>query len=486
MSVQQDTNSNSLHTPANDFRESLGTMESTGKRKWIFPRKPKGKFTNYRTYVSWFLLITLISLPFVKINGNPLFKLNIVAREFYFFGNYFPVQDFYIVAIGGITFLVFIILFTVVFGRLFCGWICPQTIFMEMVFRKIEFAIEGDRNAQMRLSRQTWNAEKIRKKGLKWFVFFILSFLIAHTFLSYIIGVEPLFRMVKEGVSLHWDTFSGLLIFTALFFFVYAWFREQACTLVCPYGRLQGVLIDRKTIVVAYDFKRGESTAGRASWKKNEDRNAAGKGDCIDCGNCVVVCPTGIDIRNGSNQLECVSCTACIDACDEVMEKINLPKGLIKYSSLENIETNTPWKFNARVIAYTLVLAVLLVIFGISVFYRPSVKAEVLRLPGMNYIEKGDAIYNQYQFDFINKTNDDKTVSIKITSPKEASLELNGLKNSFKIKAKGEYRCPILIKIPKTKLQHSKRKISISIYDENGVLLDTENSNFLAPSHTIY
>src|SRR5690606_21464471 len=308
-------------------------------------------------------------------NGNPVFKFNVPKGEFIIFGFPFFTSDFFLLAIGMIAAIVSIVLFTVVYGRIFCGWVCPQTIFMEHVFRKIEYMIEGDRPKQMKLANQPWDEEKIRKRLLKWVIFGLISFFIANIFFSYIIGIDALVDLIKEGPVKNLSTFIGLIIFTGLFYFVFAWFREQVCTLVCTYGRLQGVLIDKKTIIVAYDFKRGERTAGRAKFRKGEDRVAAGKGDCIDCKQCVVVCPTGIDIRNGT-QLECVNCTACIDACDEVMDKINLPRGLIRYASEENIETGKKFKFTTRMFAYTVVLLAIVTAINVFLFNRSQVEVK--------------------------------------------------------------------------------------------------------------
>ena len=307
------------------FRDSIGTINEEGKRSWVYPKKPVGKRYEYRKLVSYVLLIFLFGAPFIHINGNQFLMFNVLERRFNIFGFPFWPQDFHLFVIIMITGVVFVVLFTVAFGRLFCGWICPQTIFMEMVFRRIEYWIEGDRGKQMRLDKMPWNAEKLRKRITKWSIFFIISFLIANVFLAYLIGSERLIQYITDGPANHVGTLISLLIFTSVFYFVFAWFREQVCIIVCPYGRLQGVLLDNKSIVVAYDHKRGEKEAGRAKFKKSEDRAATGKGDCIDCAQCVQVCPTGIDIRNGT-QLECVNCTACIDACNQMMEAVNLPK----------------------------------------------------------------------------------------------------------------------------------------------------------------
>ena len=327
-----------METPKGEqFRDSIGTINKEGKRSWVFPKKPSGRFYKYRSWVSYFLLIALLSAPFVKINGNQFLLFNVLERKFTIFGFPFWPQDFHLLVMSMIIGVVFVILFTVVFGRIFCGWICPQTIFLEMVFRRIEYWIDGDRGKQIRLEKQAWNVEKIKKRLLKWFLFFIISFIIANVFLAYLIGGDEVINYVTGSPFDNLNTLTSLLIFTGVFYFIFVWFREQVCIIACPYGRLQGVLLDNKTINVAYDFVRGEKEEGRAKFKKNEDRVASGKGDCIDCFQCVHVCPTGIDIRNGT-QLECVNCTACIDDCDDMMAAVGLPKGLIRFASENNIE----------------------------------------------------------------------------------------------------------------------------------------------------
>ena len=407
-----------------DVRSSIGTMEKSGKRKWVYPKKPRGKFTNYRTYVSYVLLTILIVTPFIKLpNGNPLFKFDVLQSQFVIFGFPFFTSDFFLLALGMITTIIFIVLFTMAYGRLFCGWVCPQTIFLEMVFRKIEYAIEGDRAKQIRLDKQDWDEEKIRKKLLKWTIFAIISFIIANVFLAYIIGADALYALIEDGPVDHVGTLVGLIFFSAMFYFVFAWFREQACTLVCPYGRFQGVLIDSHTINVAYDFKRGEGTAGRAKFRKNEDRKAEGKGDCIDCGQCVAVCPTGIDIRDGI-QLECVNCTACIDACDDVMLKVGLPTGLIRYASEDDIKKGEKFKFTKRLAAYTIALLLLIAAMTIFLFSRPDVESKYLKVPGTDYKVEGKYYVNQFEYTLYNKTNKDQIVSLKLLSHANSKIEM--------------------------------------------------------------
>lgn len=463
------------------FRSSIGTMDKKGKRQWVFPKKPSGRFTVYRTWVAYFLLAFLVIAPFVKLpNGNPLFLFNIPKGEFIIFGFPFFTSDFFLLAIGMITTIVFIVLFTVVYGRIFCGWICPQTIFMEHVFRRIEYWIEGDRPKQMKLAKQDWDEEKIRKRLLKWTVFGLISFFIANIFFAYIIGSDALIDLIKEGPATHMSTFVGLIIFTGLFYFIFAWFREQVCTLVCPYGRLQGVLIDKKTIIVAYDFKRGESTAGRSKFRKGEDRKAVGKGDCIDCKQCVVVCPTGIDIRNGT-QLECVNCTACIDACDEVMEKVNLPKGLIRYASEENIETGQKFKFTGRMLAYTLVLLGMILAINAFLFSRNDVEVKFLHVPGRNYKIEGQNISNVYQYTLYNKTNGDLNVRFELESHENGSIRiLDG--PSLIVLTKGNVQQGVVeVKIPMDDLSSYKEPVIMRALDEDGKVLDEYLTSFSAP-----
>ena len=460
------------------FRDSIGTIDETGNRKFIFPKKPSGKLYEYRKIVSYFLLAILIANPFIKINGNQFMMFNVLERRFNIFGFPFWPQDFYLFVLFMILGVVFVILFTVIFGRIFCGWICPQTIFLEMVFRRIEYWIEGDRGAQIRLAKQEWNAEKIRKKGLKWSVFLVISFFIANVFLAYLISSDELFKMIEEGPENHQSTLIALLIFTGVFYFVFVWFREQVCIIACPYGRLQGVLLDNKSINVAYDFVRGEKEAGRAKLNKNEDRAASGKGDCIDCHQCVHVCPTGIDIRNGT-QLECVNCTACIDECDSIMETVGLPKGLIRYASEDEIEKKTKIQFTARMKGYSAVLVILIGVLTGLLFLRTDVEATILRLPGQLFQHKGENISNVYTFKIINKTNDEfKDIHFKLVGI-NGTLKLVG-KQDFKVPKQGMNSGTLFIEINQYLLKTDKTKLEIEVYNGNNKI-ETTTTNFLSP-----
>lgn len=461
------------------FRDSIGTVTSEGKRSWVYPKKPDGRLYKYRQWVSYFLLAILFAAPFLKINGNQFLMFNVLERRFNIFGTIFWPQDFYLFVLMMLIGVVFVVLFTVAFGRIFCGWICPQTIFMEMVFRRIEYWIEGDRGKQIRLDKQQWNAEKIRKKATKWFIFFVISFLIANVFLAYLIGSDRLLLYIQEGPQAHLSTLISLLLFTGIFYFVFAWFREQVCIIACPYGRLQGVLLDNKSIVVAYDHKRGEKEEGRAKFRKNEDREASGKGDCIDCFQCVQVCPTGIDIRNGT-QLECVNCTACIDACNHMMDAVDLPQGLIRYASEENIEKQKKFRFTPRIKGYAAVLFILVTVLSGMLFLRSDVEANILRLPGQLYEHKdGNIISNVYTFKLINKTSVDyDNVRFEIKSHPGTINTVKG--KSMSIPANGMAEGTLFVEINQAALENEKDKIVIEVYNGEQ-LIETTGTTFLGP-----
>lgn len=461
------------------FRDSINTIGEGGKRVWIFPKKPSGWFYNKRKVVSYLLLILLLASPFIKVNGNQFFLFNVIDRKFNVFGFPFWPQDFYLVVIALLICIVFVTLFTVSFGRIFCGWICPQTIFMEMVFRRIEYWIDGDRGAQMRLARQAWDAQKIKKRALKWFIFFIISFIIANVFLAYIIGSDAVFQMIQEGPFNHLGRFIGLIIFTGVFFFVFTWFREQVCVIACPYGRLQGVLLDTKSTVVAYDYVRGEATLGRAKFKKGQDRKQSGLGDCIDCMQCVNVCPTGIDIRNGT-QLECVNCTACIDECDHMMEAVNLPKGLIRYASEDEIAKGEKFKITLRQKGYIAILSILIGLMVGILFLRTDLEATVLRVAGQGFTHVNDSISNMYSYKVVNKTSKNyNNLHFNLVDPSNGKIELIG-SDTIKV-SRDEYTQGVLIiKIPQYDLKTHNTKVHLELF-QNDTLIQRTTTNFLGP-----
>ncbi len=453
-----------------NFRDTIATIDKSGKRTWIFPKKPSGKLFNLRAYMSYIYLFVFFGLPFITIHGEPLFLFNVPEKKFILFGMIFWPQDFFIFGLGMLIFIVFIALFTVVFGRVFCGWACPQTIFMEMLFRRIEYWVEGDYKHQMALRKSPWNSSKIWKRTLKLGLFFMLSFIIANVFLSYLISMDEVLNLVREPISQHKGGFISMLIFTFVFFFIYTYMREQICIIVCPYGRMQGVLLDKESIVVAYDYERGEP---RHKFKKNEER---AKGDCIDCGLCVKVCPTGIDIRNGT-QLECVNCTACIDECDHMMESVGLPPKLIRYDSENGIKNKTKLKITTRMIAYSAVLLVLMGIEGFLLATRSDYDATVLRAKGMLYQEQGtDSLSNLYTIKLVNKTRTALPVNLKVENF-EATIKIVG--KDIVVKSEGVSEGTFFVVLSKNDIQDRKSKLKIGVYSNNE-LIKQVNTNFLS------
>lgn len=486
------------------FRDSVATISKEGTRNFINPKKPKGRLYNLRTRFSIFYLIVFFSLPFIKVNDEPLLMFNILERKFIIFGMIFWPQDFFIFGIGMLTFIVFVILFTVVFGRIFCGWACPQTIFMEMVFRKIEYWIDGDSAQQKQLKSMPWNGEKIKKRVVKFILFFLISFIIANFFLAYIISMDKLVGYM-ENPGANTGTLISLLIFTTVFFFVYWWFREQACLVVCPYGRLQGVLLDKNSIVVAYDYKRGEPRGKFAKEdflageeEKDHDDckctdckgNGACKdlsavveeftapGDCIDCNACVRVCPTGIDIRNGT-QLECVNCTACIDACDAIMIGVKKPTGLIRYASENSIRKGVQLKFTTRIKAYTAVLTLLLSLLVFLLVSRTDLDARLMRTAGMTYTALPDGrISNLYSLKLANKTHKDIPFTLKLEN---VAGEISYVGSSTLLVKKEDYtNLQFFIKLNRDDVKGWKTELQIGLY-ENNKKLKTISAKFIGP-----
>lgn len=455
------------------FRDTISIVESDGHRKWIYPKKPKGRFYTARTIVSVILLIILFGTPFIKVDGHPFFMFNIVERKFIIFGQIFTTQDFYLFGLLMISLFVSLFLVTAIFGRVFCGWVCPQPVFLEMVFRKIEYLLEGDYMSQKALNNSPWTGGKILRKGTKYIIFFALSFVIANIFLSYIIGIDELWKIINEPVSTHLTGFIAIMIFTLFFYWIFAWFREQACILVCPYGRMQGVLLDKNTTVIAYDYVRGEPR-GKLTQKKEK-----GLGDCIDCRQCVVVCPTGIDIRNGT-QLECINCAVCIDACDSIMDKINLPRGLIRFDSMEGIRTGHGFKLTARVIGYLSILLVLIATTTVLFVTRKDVDVNVLRTPGLIYQNMGnDKVSNMYNFKLSNKTFNEMPLTFTlIDSPGEISVAGTGIT----LKPMEIHEGTLLIVMPKSEIRKLNTPVKISV-SSNGKVIDEVKSTFIGPSN---
>ncbi len=457
------------------YRDSIRSIAEDGKRAWVFAKKPSGRFTRAREVVAVFLLGLFFAGPFLTVNGQPVLLLNILERKFIVFGMAFFPADFHLLALGGLSLLLSLVLFTAIYGRIWCGWACPQTIFMEMVFRRIEYFIEGDRSSQIRLDKQAWNREKVTKKVIKHGVFFGLSFVIANLFLSYIIGKDALWTIITDPIAEHWVGLVSITIFSIVFYLVFARFREQVCHFACPYGRHQSVMVDEDSLSVAYDFKRGEQ---RANPKERFANKTTAYGSCIDCHECVRVCPMGIDIRNGI-QLECTHCTACIDACDSIMDKIEEPRGLIRYASLNGIKTGKKTFLTPRIIAYTGVLTVVLSLFIVFFSMRSETQSIILRTPGVLYGQLEGARYsNMYSITVLNKTFDSMPVQIKLLSPADGDIRTIGDFTNLDPQTIKEGR--FLLILPASSLTGPSTQVEFAVMSGD-VELERIQSSFIGP-----
>jgi cytochrome c oxidase accessory protein FixG len=463
-----------------DFRDHLSTADKEGRRRWLYPRKPRGRHFRARTWLSWLLLAVMFAGPFIRIHGNPLLLLNFVERKFIILGQIFWPQDMIISAVTLLIFFTGIIVFTAAFGRLWCGWTCPQTVLMEMVFRKIEYFIEGDSSAQRALAKAPWTAAKIFKKLSKHSIFFALSFVVGNTLLAYIIGTQQLFGIITDNPQNHLQGLTFMILFTLVFYGIFARFREQACTFICPYGRLQSALLDENTVVVAYDYKRGEKR-GRLGTRRGKDAESVSYGDCVDCLACVSVCPTGIDIRNGT-QMECVHCTACIDACDNVMDKISRPRGLIRYASLNGIERGERLRVTPRLVGYCVLLVALIGLWTFLVFTRSEVETTFLRAPGALFQQMADGHFsNLYTVKVVNKTSHEVPIELKLEN---ISGDLQVMGEDIVVAPEKLAQNSILIVLDSSVLKSGTTPVVVGVYS-NGKRIQTIKTSFIGPRNDL-
>ena len=456
------------------FRNELASVAPDGRRRWIYARQPSGRLYRARTIVSWFLLAFLFLAPFVRVGGLPLMLFDVIGRKFILFGVLFWPQDFYQIVLVALALLVTLALSTAAVGRVWCGWLCPQTIFLEMLFRKIEFLIEGSAAQQLRRNRGPWTAERVRTQGVKLVVFFVLSFLIANTFLAYIIGSDALWAIVTDSPRRHVTGLAAITIFSIVFFLVFARFREQACVLACPYGRVMSSIIDRHTITVVYDAVRGEP---RRRLTREEGPTAGG--DCVDCHQCVTVCPTGIDIRNGI-QLECVSCAACVDACNDVMRRVGRPEGLIRHTSHAAVAGTAHRRLAPRVWAYGLVWLVLVMAVTLVMVRRQVLDVVVLRQPGTMYatLPNGD-VTNFYNVQVFNRSRRPQPYVLQMTEPSTAAITPLGLPSEVGAHDLVEGR--MLVTMPAAGLAAGANRIRLVV--RSGARTTQQiDSSFVAPS----
>lgn len=425
-----------MTTPFLEAPESvLSTMDSSGKRKWIYPTESRGKFWRGRLILGWMLIALFISLPWIQINGKPAVFLNVLQREFTFFGLTLHPTDSIILMVFGLTVLISVFFFTALFGRVWCGWACPQTVYLEFVFRPIERLIEGKETKRRRRDQKPMDYDKAWRKVLKFAVFFLISAALAHTFVAYFAGWHNLLRFMGQSPAEAPGYFLTMLLTTGLVLFDFGYFREQMCTITCPYARFQSVLMDENSLIVSYDPNRGENR-GTARARRLAEQHDAGPlslengtltfGDCVDCFACVRTCPVGIDIRDGL-QMECVSCTQCIDACNDVMDAVGRPRGLIRYTSENAINKKPTRVLRPRLIAYGIILLGLSTVLTGLILTRSPLEVDVARARGTTYTMTADGdVANRLRFRLRNRTGEDATLSIRPAIPANARVQVVG------------------------------------------------------------
>jgi cytochrome c oxidase accessory protein FixG len=460
-----------------DFREHLATADQQGRRMWLYPRKPRGSWFNARRGLAVALLAIMFAGPFVRIHGNPLLMINIVERRFSILGHVFWPQDMFLFALAVLLFLTGIVVFTAAFGRLWCGWACPQTVLMEMVFRPIEWLIEGHGQSQRRFDKAPASFKKVARKLLKHGIFLGLSFVIGNTLLAYIIGTDELFKIIKDPPHQHFVGLTFMVLFTLVFYGIFARFREQACTFICPYGRFQSTLLDENSLIVAYNAKRGERRGKYSRGLTWDQRREAGGGDCVACNACVDVCPTGIDIRNGL-QMECVHCTACIDACNHVMSRLGRPKDLIGYNSLNNLERGQHFGITPRIAGYCGILAVLTVLFAVLLYTRADVQATLLRAQGAIFQKMPNGkLSNLYTVKLVNKASHLVPVELRLEQP-EGKLTVLG--HRLDVPSEKLVEASVLIELDPAQVKGGKASLQIGVWSGDKKL-QTVKSVFIGP-----
>lgn len=452
-----------------DHRSSLNRDGTHAK---VVPADVKGRFTAARHVVFVVLILIWASLPWIPIGGHPAVFLDVPARRFFLFGFTFNAQDFWLAffLITGVLFT--LIVLTTTLGRVWCGWACPQTVFLEGLFRPLERLIEGPRNLHIARDAGPWDFAKIWRKVVKHTAFVALGLFVAHVFLAYFVSIPSLFQMIAEGPSTHWTAFTWTTAVGLVLYGNYAFFREQLCLVICPYGRLQSVLTDDDSMVVGYDVQRGEPRGKGAKGKRE------GLGSCVDCGRCVAVCPTNIDIRNGL-QIDCIGCTQCIDACDEIMDKLGEPRGLVRYDSLRGLRHEKHRFFRPRLVLYAFLGLLGLTVATLSLRQRVVLHAQLLRMAGTVYVVDGESTRNQFEVHLVSADDEPRRVDLTATTNVEGAEIV--ITESIDLEGMRDRRVPVIVRAP-TGLIEDGSELRVVVRTE-GEEPETLVAPILGPAH---
>lgn len=457
-----------FHVPAS----TLGTMKPDGSRIKMHPADVKGKWLNRRRAVFALLVAFYVITPLVKIGGKPAIQLEVATRRFYLFGATFNAQDFWMVLLLVIGFAFGLLALTAWRGRVWCGWACPQTVFLEGVYRPIEHFFEGGREQRIKLDAAPWTGKKIAIRLGKYATFLFVSLNIAHAAAAIFVGPREFLAMITEGPELHSTAFFLVMAFTAILMFNFTWFREQFCVVLCPYGRLQSVLHDKESITVSYFEKRGEPRGKLA-------KGATGpKGDCVDCNRCVAVCPTGIDIRNGL-QMECLACLQCVDACDDVMSKVKRPPELIGFASHQQLIGQPGKVVRPRLLVYLALMVLSLGTLGVSLVTRTPFESNIIRTKGSNpFIVDGEVVRNPFEIHLVNKNPERSKFHLHIVSPVPADVVIGT--PELELASLTDQRVPVMVTIKKDQIKGAL-ELTLEITDDYSGVVKRQPIRFLSP-----
>ncbi|MEN9661656.1 MAG: hypothetical protein RL324_605 [Verrucomicrobiota bacterium] len=474
-----------MSAPLHPTRNSVTTIQADGSRPYLYPADVRGRFATARQWFAFALIAFYLALPWIPVNGYPAVFLDVAERHFHLFGITLAAQDMWLLffVITGLGFSLFFV--TALLGRVWCGWYCPHTVFLDHVYRRIERWIEGDAIARRRLAEAPLSAGKLARRVVKHAAYLVVSALIMHLFLSYFVSLPAVWSMMRHDPAEHWSAFAFMGVSTGILYFNFAWFREQLCIVICPYGRIQSALVDDNSLVVGYDATRGEPRRGSLPRTDDEGRTAATPsptGDCVDCGRCVHVCPTGIDIRQGL-QMECVGCTACIDACNEVMDRVHKPRGLIRYDSQIGFNGGRTRWLRPRIGLYGLLL-----VAGISVAtwalttFHPA-NLGVTRIPGAPYISDNGTVRNQFLIRIVNKHSAPATFTVSLGDLPEG-VSRTGFEGPITVAALAEEVRPLIL-VQRNHEYHGTFTFDVILREKDGSYQLHREAQFLGPESAL-